>query len=148
MNGENRSKIHADARTGEISQNYTHLLLIRILLIEQYSTQPSLELGFYLLGRIYWTPNRKIGCNFSSVDLSMVNPYTNGQLSLRAFQKCIVLLCSDEYNESYSCTDDFQVRCQVTPSQQVHRLYWLDWPHKCKSQSETDSTVVSPRWLR
>ena len=39
MNSENRSKIHADARTGEISQNYTHLLLIR-LLIEQYSTQP------------------------------------------------------------------------------------------------------------
>ena len=43
MNGENRSKIHADAHTGEISQNYTHLLLIR-LLIEQYSTQP---LGIY-----------------------------------------------------------------------------------------------------
>ena len=39
MNSENRSKIHADARTGEISQNYTHLLLIR-LLIEQNSTQP------------------------------------------------------------------------------------------------------------
>ena len=26
MNGENRSKIHADARTGEISQNYTRSL--------------------------------------------------------------------------------------------------------------------------
>ena len=41
MNGENRSKIHADARTGEISQNYTHLLLTR-LRNEQYRAQPSL----------------------------------------------------------------------------------------------------------
>ena len=39
MNGENRSKIHADARTGEIPQNHTHLLLIR-LSNEQYRAQP------------------------------------------------------------------------------------------------------------
>ena len=30
--------------------------------------------------KTYWTV-RKIGCNFSSVDLSMVKPYTNGNTS-------------------------------------------------------------------
>ena len=35
-----------------------------------------------------------------AVHLSMVKPCITGKLSLRAFQKCTVLPCSDEYNES------------------------------------------------
>ena len=61
-------------------------------------------MSLYLYGtyeKVKLFNSRKIGCNFSSVDLSMVKPYTNGKFSLRAFQKCTVLLCSDEYHESY-----------------------------------------------
>ena len=44
---------------------------------------------------------RKIGCNFCRTHLSMVKVYIFGTLWARAFQWCMVLLCSDEKQKSY-----------------------------------------------